>query len=175
MACSRETLAAEIAGREALARRLGVVVPGDWPPEFYDRPALEYAAKYLEENAESRGWMFWYLLLPEEAGSENDSPILAGMCGFKGKPSVDGTVEIGYSMIPRFQRRGLATEAASALIAWAFSQREVSRVIAETYPRLVPSVRVIEKLGFRPIGAGSEEGVVRYELAREAFERERRR
>ncbi|MBD0327516.1 MAG: GNAT family N-acetyltransferase, partial [Pyrinomonadaceae bacterium] len=98
-----------------------------------------------------------------------------GGCGFKGKPAADGTVEIGYSMLPEFQCAGYATEAAGALVRWAFSHAEVARVIAETYPELRPSIRVLEKNGFRFIGDGSEERVIRYALTREEYEAAPRR
>jgi ribosomal-protein-alanine N-acetyltransferase len=66
------------------------------------------------------------------------------------------------------QRRGYASEAVEALVGWAFGHPEVTRVIAETYPELVPSVGVLEKTGFRLIGAGSEERVIRFERRRNA-------
>ena len=65
-------------------------------------------------------------------------------------------------------RRGYASEAVEALVAWAFGHPEVTRVIAETYPELVASVGVLEETGFRFIGAGSEERVIRFERRRNA-------
>src|SRR4051812_27747007 len=35
-----EDLVAELAGHDALARSLGVSVPAEWPPEFYDDDAI---------------------------------------------------------------------------------------------------------------------------------------
>jgi len=160
---TRELLAAEIDGRRALSRRLRATVPEGWPPELYDRPALEFAVKYLAENPGSEGWMLWYLILHGGAGAE---PVVVGIAGFKGLPSEDGTVEIGYSVLRQFQRNGFATGAVGALCEWAFSHERVQRVIAETYPHLLPSVRVLEKSGFRRIGKGSEEGIIRFELTR---------
>jgi len=42
----------------------------------------------------------------------------------------------------------------------------VQRVIAETLPELTPSIGVLRKCGFRPVGEGSEPGVIRFELTR---------
>jgi RimJ/RimL family protein N-acetyltransferase len=75
-------------------------------------------------------------------------------------------------VLPQFQRAGYASEAAGALIRWAFSHKDVTRVIAETYPELKPSIRVMEKNGLRFAGSGSEERVIRYELTRADWERE---
>lgn len=71
-------------------------------------------------------------------------------------------VEVGYSIMPAFQRLGLASEAVAALIDWAFSDPGVQLVTAETLPSLPASIRVLEKNGFQFLGAGSEEGVIRY-------------
>jgi [ribosomal protein S5]-alanine N-acetyltransferase len=56
------------------------------------------------------------------------------------------------------------------LVARAFALPQVRRLIAETYPELTPSIGVLEKLGFAPAEeAGSEPGVVRYELPRSRY------
>jgi RimJ/RimL family protein N-acetyltransferase len=68
-----------------------------------------------------------------------------------------------------FQKRGYATEAVGGLLKWAFSHTPVTRVIAETYPTIPESINVMVKSGFVFIGDGSEAGVIRYELTREAF------
>jgi RimJ/RimL family protein N-acetyltransferase len=73
-------------------------------------------------------------------------------------------------MMPLFQKSGYATEAVTGLLDWMFEHAEVERVIAETLPELHPSIRVLEKTGFVSIGKGSEEGVLRFELTRPAYE-----
>jgi RimJ/RimL family protein N-acetyltransferase len=177
-----ELLEAEMLGPQALERRLEARVAPNWPPEYFDAPAIEFAAAYLRENPGSSGWMLWYLIWPRAGegarpegvqGSAGDmvstagsTPSVVGIAGFKGKPSGDGTVEVGYSVLNQFQRRGIATEAVATLLDWAFVHRAVERVIAETYPHLHHSIRVLEKNGFRPIGPGSGPGIVRYELPR---------
>jgi RimJ/RimL family protein N-acetyltransferase len=42
-------------------------------------------------------------------------------------------------------------------------------VVADTYPELVPSIRVLHKNGFRYAGPGQGERVIRYELTRGAW------
>ena len=58
------------------------------------------------------------------------------------------TVEVGFSFDPRHQGKGYATEAARALIGWAFSQG-FHRVVGRLEARNTPSARVLEKLGMR--------------------------
>lgn len=165
-----ELFRARVDERELLGRALGAEVPVDWPPPLFDQDAMDWMAKYLDENADAGGWTFYFVVLPAPDDAPDARPTAIGGCGFKGKPAADGTVEIGYSMLPEFQRAGYATEAAGALVGWAFSQSQVARVIAETYPELRPSIRVLEKNNFRFIGDGSEERVIRYALTREEYE-----
>jgi RimJ/RimL family protein N-acetyltransferase len=75
--------------------------------------------------------------------------VLIGDMGFKGGPDERGMVEIGYSIIPEYQGRGYATEMARALIAWAFSQPDITVVTAECFDDNIGSIRVLEKVGMR--------------------------
>ena len=45
VAATPAVLRAELAGTAALAAALGATVPADWPPEFYDRDAIEYTLR----------------------------------------------------------------------------------------------------------------------------------
>lgn len=51
--------------------------------------------------------------------------------------------------MPAARGRGYATEAAAALIAWAFAQPGVERVTAQIAPGNAASLRVARKLGMR--------------------------
>jgi RimJ/RimL family protein N-acetyltransferase/uncharacterized damage-inducible protein DinB len=153
---------ADLAGPARLAAALGHPVPESWPPPLYDRAAMEQALAQLEAGGTPEPWTLHYVIGPEGA--------VAGIGGYKGPPDRDGTVEIGYSILPAFQRRGFATEAARALVETAFRSGAVSRVIAETLPGLVPSIRVMERSGLHLAGEGSEPGVVRYQLSRRDWE-----
>ena len=149
---------ADLAGRAALAEALGLDVPEGWPPELFDESALRFSLEKLEEGPEQAGWWFYYAV--QRAGR-----VLVGIAGYKGPPA-GGTVEIGYAMLPEHRRQGYATEASAALIAHAFERPDVEAVLAETLPTLLPSIGVLEKLGFVFEGEGSAPGVIRYRLAR---------
>jgi ribosomal-protein-alanine N-acetyltransferase len=74
----------------------------------------------------------------------------AGMVGFKGAPNLEGEVEIGYGIDPKYQGRGFMTEAVSALINWAFQHKECRSVIApDTEKSNLASNRVLEKVGMQ--------------------------
>ena len=91
-----------------------------------------------------------------------DSDIVVGKSGFKGPPAADGTVEIAYGVVPDYQGKGYATEAAQALVAFAFSSGRVRVVRAHTLPEPNASTRVLTKCGFRHIGEviDPEDGLV---------------
>lgn len=59
---------------------------------------------------------------------------LIGLGGYAGPPTSDGSVEIGYSIAPSYQRQGLATELTLALVDFALANPGVSRVLAHTLP-----------------------------------------
>ena len=56
---------------------------------------------------------------------------------------------IGYSMLPAFRGRGLATRAAQLLALWTFAETGIARLIAGALPTNVGSQRVLAKAGFR--------------------------
>lgn len=153
-------LHAELAGRDALAQSLGFIVPPAWPPEHLDESAIRWTLDRLATLPADTTWRFYYL---EFRGTA------IGTAGYKGPPDGSGTAEVGYSVLPGFQHRGFATEAVMALIGNAFAQG-ARRVIAETYPDLIASRRVMEKCGMTLEGPGSEGGTIRYGLERPAGE-----
>ena len=97
--------------------------------------------------------------------------VVIGKCGFKGPPGADGTVEIAYMIEPEHQGNGYATEAAGALVVFAFNSGQVRLVRAHTLPESNASTRVLTKSGFRHIGEviDPEDGLVwRWEKHSEA-------
>ena len=142
--------------REALSRELGVMVPEEWPTEHYDDEALQFSLRALEDDEEPS---MRYVI-------ELETNTLVGMLG-GGSPK-DGTLTTGYSILPAYRRRGYATEAVAALVQWAFARADVQRIVADTYPELVASIGVLEKNGFRLVGQGEGERVIRYELHKES-------
>ncbi|NEO91377.1 MAG: GNAT family N-acetyltransferase [Moorea sp. SIO3G5] len=138
-------------------------IPKAWPPEGHHAGTMEFTAQRLREGSDQIGWWCWYFVLLDKSKNER---VLIGIGGFKGQATPDGMVEIGYSVLPEFQRFGYATEAVNALTSWAFSHVTIEVVIAETLPELIPSIRVLEKNGFIKIAGGSEPGVIKFMRSR---------
>jgi RimJ/RimL family protein N-acetyltransferase len=153
-------LGAAIAGDGALSALLEAEVLEGWSgfPESLPRLRDMRAA-----NPTSAWASVLFLLEP--------SRTLIGIGGYKGEPSADGVVEIGYAIASAVQGRGLATQAARALVVRAFADKQVSAVDAHTLGHVNPSTRVLEKLGFQHIGERSDSGhgpIWHWRLARSA-------
>jgi [ribosomal protein S5]-alanine N-acetyltransferase len=152
---------AEIEDPVRFAKLLNAKIPANWPPESA-RDALPLFLSWMEAAPDQTGWFGWYALL---LASNGGSPTLVGGGGFLGPPAA-GEVQIGYSMLPQFQRRGIATEMVTGLVEWALQQGEVSCIIAETEWENPPSVQVLKKIGFNALGATNTAGGMRFELRR---------
>jgi uncharacterized protein len=161
---------AELGDERAFSELLGAVIPDDWPPaELSDaRPIF---LRMLEADPALVGWLGWYAI---EIGVNDGAPgdldsdhgrTLIGSVGFKGLPDEEGAVEIGYSVLPAHQGRGLATEMITALVGWA-AEQGARLVRAQVEPANGASIRVLEKLGFQQTGIGDEPGTILF--AREA-------
>jgi RimJ/RimL family protein N-acetyltransferase len=80
---------------------------------------------------------------------ERASGTTVGDLAFNWVSERDRTAEIGFILDPRHQGKGFATEAAGALVDWAFTSAGFHRVIGRTEARNSASSRVLEKLGMR--------------------------
>ncbi|GHF94940.1 N-acetyltransferase [Deinococcus piscis] len=74
-----------------------------------------------------------------------------GLLGTKHAPEL-GRVEIGYGLTEAGRGQGYATEAVGALLEHLRGWPDVQTVLAETVPDNQPSIRVLEKNGFRLTG-----------------------
>lgn len=83
---------------------------------------------------------------------DREKQLVVGSAGFKGGPDAEGAVEIAYGIVPAFEGRGYATEAARALTAYALGSGQVSLVIAHTLATPNASTHVLTKCGFQRTG-----------------------
>lgn len=166
ISASVKSMEAEIKSSAILAKFLKIRLPEAWPPPLNDEASQRWMLDYLHKHAGSR-WGMWYITLKTKPSQ------LIGNCGFKGAP-VRGAVEIGYSIAPEYQRRGYASEAVGGLLCFAFADSAVQRVLAETFPDLIPSIGVLSKCGFRRVQGNSEPGAIRFSLPRHRWEESRR-
>lgn len=136
--------------RDEAARILGATLPTEWPhADLLDALPLQAAA-----SPETALFGVWVMI-------ERDSGVVVGDIGFIGLPDEAGSIELGYSVIPDRRRRGYATEAAAAIVEWALSQPGVRVVVAGCDNGNEPSIRTLERLGFRR--TGETNGQIRWE------------
>lgn len=74
----------------------------------------------------------------------DQTPI--GVCGLYRREGIEG-LDIGYAILPEFEKMGYATEAASCMMEFA-REMEVSRVRAIIHPQNRESANLVLKLGF---------------------------
>jgi RimJ/RimL family protein N-acetyltransferase len=112
--------------------------PVDAPPLFdADLPRIR---EILKDGAASGPWLFVL--------RDSREPVGAGGTSAMG----DGTLFLGYSVWPRHQGRGYASEAVTALCAHGLSQPGVTRIRATIPVGHAASERVAERAGLRRVG-----------------------
>jgi len=94
---------------------------------------------------------------------------LMGFCGLRASP--EGVLELLYGLLPAWWGQGLATEAARAVLAYAFTTIGAREIMAATDPPNAASVRVMERLGMRFERRGVLNGLdtLFYRITREAY------
>jgi ribosomal-protein-alanine N-acetyltransferase len=164
IAATVEHIRVELETPEQLSTLLDAEVPHDWPTGEYDRDAMEFFRTRLEEGGkEVEGWYGWYAV---RTADEKAGRALVGASGYFGPPDSEGVVEIGYSVLPEWQRQGYASEIAEALVEQAFCHAPVTKVIAHTMQSNPASIGVLLRCGFQERGAGTEAGTLRFEHER---------
>jgi [ribosomal protein S5]-alanine N-acetyltransferase len=88
-----------------------------------------------------------------------------GWCGLTQWNPTYRSAKLGYCFDDAVWGHGYATEAARALLQWAFETLDLNRVQAETDTRNVASARVLEKLSFVREGTLREDCVVNGEVS----------
>lgn len=137
--CTATLLKAAIAGDEYLAAQLNVKVNSQWS-EFGVNPLL-YVLNQLTGTGNEELWWTYFPVHKQDN-------TLIGSCGYKGQPTADGVVELGYEIAPAYRNRGLATEMARALISNAFKDPRVNSIIAHTLGDENHSTRILTACGF---------------------------
>lgn len=78
--------------------------------------------------------------------------VIVGNAGFKGAPTAEGEVEMGYSVLEGHRRQGIAVTAARLLLDRLKQDPSVSRVITTIRPDNAASIAVSLSAGFAPAG-----------------------
>ena len=124
----------------------------DSPPWTDPARAEGFIARCREMAEEGSG-----VRLAIELGADES---FLGWCSLSRWSPTCRSAALGYCLGANGWGKGYATEAASAVLRWAYDTLDLNRVQAETDTRNVASARVLEKLGFRREGTLREDCVV---------------
>jgi len=160
---TREEVERAHAERMALGRK----VPG--LGYFMAFGTRQGAAGSTPPETEQAGHFVGLLMLPPAHGPDQpDDPTVAGL---------------GYRLLRRYWRRGLATEASGELLRHAFETVGMQRVIAQTMAVNAASRGVMKAVGMSHVRTyfpqfgdplpGTDQGEVEYELTAEEWRRRR--
>lgn len=116
---------------------------------------MRHSVRGVCDEAATRKFVEWCLACYESHGIgpwaliEKNSSTLIGFCGVgPERVGVAEEVNLGYRLASGYWGRGLATESARAVLAYAFGVRECQSVVVIVEPEHVASLRVAEKAGF---------------------------
>ncbi len=147
---SPEFMKALLSGQRAEAEAIaGLVLPADWPGD--DERFLHHRLSQIQADPSIQPWLMRAMVL------RGPNRTFVGHIGFHGRPNDNGAVELGYTVYPKFRRRGYATEATRGLMGWALRQHRVGRFLVSVSPDNDPSLAMAVKLGFRRIGEQMDE------------------
>ena len=109
-----------------------------WGPNtLEDTRSYVELTREMQQEQPRQGYEFAVVLKEEH--------VLVGGCGLH--ISNPGQGEIGYCYNRSFWGRGLASEAADALLAFGFKELELHRIYATCRPENTGSAKVMQKLG----------------------------
>lgn len=129
---------------EPLAERHGAMLG----PERQMLRTIAGAAR--EPLAQGQVTPRWWSYLTLDGASRD----VVGACGYKGAPNGRGEVEIVCLTLPSRQGRGYATAMTQALLALAWAEPTVRRVVARTPPERDATAHLLEKSGFTFVEQG---------------------
>jgi RimJ/RimL family protein N-acetyltransferase len=146
---SGEWIDACLAGDLPRARQLAAFTfPDDFPQ--LERGLIRFRRDQVLADVSWEPWSLRAMVLREERR-------MVGFACFHGPPGINdtdtaGAAEVGYTVFSEFRCRGYATETCRAMLEWARREHGVRHFISGIEPSNAPSIRVIEKLEFTPMG-----------------------
>lgn len=106
----------------------------------------DFLGIFLAQQKEQDRYRFQLAVVLKKSGA------LIGNCGIRQSQAFSLEADLGYEIAPEQWGQGYATEAARALLRFAFEELKVHRVYAECVSENVGSQRVLRKLGMRQEG-----------------------
>lgn len=112
----------------------------DRPPLESEKEALAFINK-IDGGLEHETWMYWGI------GLKESSELVGTICLWNFSPD-KSTAELGYELLPEYQKQGLMSEALEAVIEYAFINLHLQDLKAYSHRENSRSIRLLERFGF---------------------------
>ena len=123
----------------------------DLPGEYLEHAWLwELRSLQLDDEPADEEWVAWIV-------ARADDRTVVGRSGFHAKPDNDGMVELSYSVLPEYRRRGYATAILTELVAFARQHPDVRVLRASVSPDNAASLATLSKFPFTHVGDQMDE------------------
>jgi len=119
-----------------------------WPKAII-KAMIKQDLKRYRKYPELMKWSVWLIFRASDK-------VCIGDIGFKGTPDINGAVEIGYSVDAQARKLGYGCEAVKGLTDYALEHGQVSIVQADCLKDNAPSIRILEKVGYKKINEDSK-------------------
>ncbi len=106
-----------------------------------DLESAKYELGYWAKLFDYRHSFYWAIIL-------KGSNKIIGTCGFNNWNKGQRRCEISYDLDPQYWGQGIMTKAIAAIADFGFNAMQVQRVQATVALDNIPSIRVLEKVGF---------------------------
>ncbi|MDZ5762001.1 GNAT family N-acetyltransferase [Candidatus Cyrtobacter comes] len=129
-----------------------------------NKEVMRYSVRGPYSKEQTKDWMLFILERYKKyplgiwAVTEKNNDVPIGICGFIPLEEDDTQYEISYRLLPHFQGKGFATEAAMAVRDYA-AGIEINEFIAFVDPENKPSIKVAEKIGMRFLRNDTYKGI----------------
>jgi [ribosomal protein S5]-alanine N-acetyltransferase len=106
-----------------------------------DETAAAECLQYFRDLYHRRQAIYWSI-------HENATGRMVGSCGFEHWYRYHSRLEVAYDLHPDFWGQGIMSEALRTILQTAFTTMEANRIDAFTTTDNLPSIHLLEKLGF---------------------------
>lgn len=130
-----------IENKSEMEKKLGLAVTGKQLTEMM-KGIYQIKIGCIRRDRENLLYYTYWQIVPK------DKNYIVGEIGFKDAPNSFGEIEVGYGLDQEHRGNGYMTEALIELTKWAFSQTDISAIIAVTLNNNIPSHRVLTRAGF---------------------------
>lgn len=150
---TKEIIQAAIQQNNEQLSKLDIIPTIEWP-----EPGLIEALPYFNQQIIDHGitgYNSWLIL-------DKQTNDIIGSLGFINEPDDNGSIEIGFGIIPSKRCQGYCEEAANALIKWVEIKPEVKMITAQCNDDNERSIKLLKKIGFKK--KGKEDSMLKWEF-----------